>query len=469
MPIKNHHRGETHQRNFRRASLKSQTGAALLTFVLIIIIGSSYVLVTKLNTNLALTQQSKETGIALSAAKNALIGYAITYPDLVNVDAGPGYLPCPDIDNDGDAEGSCALAGPKNFTTGRFPFETLELPELQDASGQRLWYALSENFRFGANKIIPLNSESPSSAELSVDGVSDIVAVVIAPGAPVDGQTRDINETVMVNEIVNYLEGDNHNLDASYISTLGDSGRKDGEYDANDNYTFNDRVVFITRQELMEAVEKRVLGEVKQFLTKYFNMYGAYPWLQPFADPKTVSKRLVGAHDGADDQLTSLTDASFIEDFDNGNNPLGDVSLTIPDAGSAGNIRLTNIDYYLLETAGEIPNWFLTNKWHQLIYVAYNGGDSPDGGVGCVPVSSDALTTNPCLVLTGGGSPNDNKRILIISAGEPLEEDLNQDRTTGDIRDYYELENKDAGDDNFETGSITTKFNDQMRVIDTLP
>ena len=84
MPIKNHHRRKTHQRNFRRPSLKSQTGAALLAFVLIIIIGSSYFLVTKLNVNLALTQQSEETGIALSTAKDALIGYAVTYPDKVN-------------------------------------------------------------------------------------------------------------------------------------------------------------------------------------------------------------------------------------------------------------------------------------------------------------------------------------------------------------------------------------------------
>ncbi|MFT5426042.1 MAG: type II secretory pathway pseudopilin PulG [Gammaproteobacteria bacterium] len=271
----------------RLSSLKSQTGAALLTFVLIIIIGASYMLVTKLNTNLALTQQSKETGIALSAAKNALIGYAVSYPDKVNAASGPGYLPCPDKDNDGDAEGSCVLGGTNN-TVGRFPFERLEMAELRDGSGQRLWYAISDNFKNNP-KTTPLNSDSTGA--LFINGTSDIVAVIIAPGAPVDGQTRDITEIVIANEIVNYLEGDNNNLDTSYITTLGDSNRKDGEYDANDNYTFNDRVVFITRQELMQAVEKRVLGEVKQALLNYQTSYGAFPWLSPFSDPSASAFR----------------------------------------------------------------------------------------------------------------------------------------------------------------------------------
>ncbi len=120
MAIKNHHHG-----NHCYTLPKAQTGAALLALMLIVIIGSSYFLIAKLNINLALTQQYEETGIALSAAKNALIGYAISYPDRVNPGDGPGYLPCPDIDNDGDAEGSCALAGPINFIFVLFHFVIL--------------------------------------------------------------------------------------------------------------------------------------------------------------------------------------------------------------------------------------------------------------------------------------------------------------------------------------------------------
>jgi len=168
-------------KNYHPISLRAQTGAALLLLVLILIIGSSYFLATKLNTNLAKTQQHEETGIALSAAKNALIGYAVSYPDKVNPNSGPGYLPCPDLDNDGDAEGSCALAGPTNRTTGRLPFETLELSELRDGSGAKLWYALSDNYRNFAG-FTPLNSDT--AGELTVNGRDDIIARLLSSGEP---------------------------------------------------------------------------------------------------------------------------------------------------------------------------------------------------------------------------------------------------------------------------------------------
>ena len=308
--IADNHRGKHYS-----ASKKAQSGAALLVLMLILIVGSSFFLATKLNTNLALTQQDKETGIALSTAKAALIGYAVTYPDndTDGVINGPGYLPCPDINNDGNAAVDCLNAA--NSTIGRFPYETLRTGELRDNNGQRLWYALSENFSDdldesdGDSKTIPLNSETPSSAELSINGVVDIVAVIIAPGAPVNGQNRDPDDNNIATEISNYLEGSNKDLGTSFVTTLGDFKRRNGEYDADENYTFNDRMIIITRQELMAVVEKRVLGEVAQRFRDYQidpdndDVSGvdpecgvdpcdnAFPWLSPFATPSTSSFR----------------------------------------------------------------------------------------------------------------------------------------------------------------------------------
>jgi len=291
MAINNHHHG-----NHRCTFPKAQTGAVLLAITLLIIIASSYYLARKLNTNLAKTQHSQETGIALNAARNALIGYAITFPDHDDsgVVDGPGYLPCPDLNNNGSSASNCSVAG--NTTIGRLPNQTLRLEELRDTSGQRLWYALSENFRFGNDKTIPLNSESPSSAELSVNGTADIVAIIFAPGEPFDNQDR----VAAVNDVTNYLEDDNSDLDTSFVTTA--------------NGDFNDRLVVITRQELMKAVEKRVLGEAGQFLTNYSNTHGAYPWLAPFADPKASKFALSGEHDGGNGAAT-LTDSSrdFVE------------------------------------------------------------------------------------------------------------------------------------------------------------
>jgi hypothetical protein len=285
---------------FHSVPLKKQTGAALLALMLIIIISSSFYLLTKLNTNLAKTQRDEETGIALRSAKDALIGYAVSYPDrdTAGVIDGPGYLPCPDIDNNG-----LAGAGPSgspcsfpNTTIGRFPYKTLETEELRDGGGQRLWYALSENFKERNIKTIPLNSESPSQAELSVNGIDDIVAVIFAPGKPFDIQDRAAD----ANDVTNYLEDDNSDLDTSFVTSA--------------NVNFNDRLIVITRQELMSAVEKRVLGETSQFLTTYFNTHGAYPWLTPFADPKSSKAPLRGEHDGGDSSAI-LIDSSrdFLE------------------------------------------------------------------------------------------------------------------------------------------------------------
>lgn len=103
------------------------------------------------------------------------------------------------------------------------------------------------------------------------------MAVIIAPGEPVDGQVRDPNEIDITVEIDNYLEDDNNDLDVNYVTSA--------------NVEFNDRLAVITRQDLMEAVEKRVLGEVKQTLSSYQSNYGAYPWLSTFADSSSSAFR----------------------------------------------------------------------------------------------------------------------------------------------------------------------------------
>ena len=290
--IRNHY-----QVNHRRASSKAQTGAVLLIFLLILITGASYSLLNQLNAATKLHTRQQETNRALSEAKQALIGYAITYPDKVNSNAGPGYLPCPDLDNDGDAEGGCALAGPINWTIGRFPNETLNVQELKDASGQRLWYVLSDNFRNFAG-FEPLNSDTPGQLciDVNFDGdcdvvadgdIDDIVAIIIAPGAPVDGQNRDPNETDIANEISNYLEADNKNFDTVFV-TYDDDGDNDGDLLDED---FNDILILITRQELVRSMEKRALVDVSNSLERFRNSFGvgneAYPWLAPFSDPST--------------------------------------------------------------------------------------------------------------------------------------------------------------------------------------
>jgi len=95
-------------------------------------------------TRLAQTEQ------ALSAAKQALIAYAagvqVSATACLKKDSNGncarlGDLPCPDLNNDGWADGPC-----NGKLIGRLPWKTLGLPDLRDGDGERLWYAVSAKF-----------------------------------------------------------------------------------------------------------------------------------------------------------------------------------------------------------------------------------------------------------------------------------------------------------------------------------
>ena len=126
--------------------------------------------------------------------------------------------------------------------------------------------------------------------------------------------------------------------------------------------------------------------------------------------------------------------------------------LTVLPGGAPGSIRTSGMDYFLSESPGELPAWFLKNKWHHLLYIAYSNGFAPAGGSHCTAGSD-------CLVIQGHA---DDTEALVVSAGMAL---AAQDRSTGSITDYYEGENATlSGDDIFTRAGIDATFNDQLAV-----
>ncbi len=294
---------------------KSQQGAALIAFVLLMIVGSSFLLISKLNAKVRDREDIEKTYESLKRAKEALIGYAVSYPEISVIPPrpGPGYLPCPDRDAPGTAGsglmgvnafppngGTCSFGG--GTSIGRLPYLTIGMPDPFDGSGEVLWYALANDFRHNPINALGtnpngLNSDAPFLFPLTIDAnPNPIVAVIIAPGAALDTplnnpggrQARDVSNTL----VRNYLEGVNWDITPDFESSnvLANSSN------------FNDRVIAITRQELMAAVEQRVLGEVAEAVENYRNSefsvapspvpapgLRAYPWLSPFADPFLVS------------------------------------------------------------------------------------------------------------------------------------------------------------------------------------
>ena len=189
----------------------------------------------------------------------------------------PGSLPCPDVDNDGLSLGP----GPEwtgsacTSYIGRVPWQTLDLPDLRDADGERFWYALSPAFR-DSSAGGPLSSDTPGSLTVAgTPSATDVVAIIIAPGAPLPGQTRDPANTTISSELPQYLEGDNSNADSTYQA-------------GPESSTFNDRLLVITRDMLMPPVEQRVARQTRRCLENFAaSAGGRYPFAARMSDVGT--------------------------------------------------------------------------------------------------------------------------------------------------------------------------------------
>ena len=273
----------------------SQRGAALIALVLALVLGSGLVTIGWLEAAARSAHAARRTEAALAAARDALIGYAVSYPDQHSGRHGPGYLPCPDTSGNGSPNTPC-----RRKSLGRLPWRRLGLHDPRDGTGERLWYALADNFRANGHKHRPLNSET--AAELVLDGRTGVAAVIAAPGRPLPFQDRARDRF----DPAQYLEGGNEVPgDAAYTTRGSTSVPLLPTGAAHDR--FNDRVVAISRDDLMAAAGRRVLAEVRVLLREYRNTYSNMPWLVPWdraaegvlAVPGTISGRLPLAPAGA--------------------------------------------------------------------------------------------------------------------------------------------------------------------------
>jgi hypothetical protein len=268
----------------RRRPPGRERGFALILILSLVVLLSSYLLVNALNRSSSQLSNAREerTQGALLKAKSALIAYAASEQWQAYKGQStnqPGALPCPDQDDDGDAD--CIGPGITNSVSliGRLPWKTLGTDDLRDASGERLWYAVSRNYR-KLSGVTVVNSDA--QGQLGVIGTttaSNVVAIVVAPGQVVQGQDR----TAGHNSPASYLEGFNANDNINYVFTTN----------AIPSDALNDRLVAITQADLMAAVEPvvsaRIERDVKPYLLSYFNQWGAFPFPARFDNPNPGS------------------------------------------------------------------------------------------------------------------------------------------------------------------------------------
>ncbi len=248
---------------------KRQSGIALVLLLVVLIMAGAFAFYRSAGIGSGRAQQDAKLATTLARAKEALIARAVTDANR------PGSLPCPDLitnnvglsnfPNDGKADMFTLTQCPSYV--GWLPWVTLDLPELTDDTGTRLWYALAPELR-DDDSAQPINSDT--ALTLRLDGAADIAALIIAPRAALGSQARPSNN------MADYLDGENGNGDdRTYVS-------------GPQAPAFNDMAVAITRQELMAAVEKRIASEVKACLEQHAasaaNTEHTYPWPAPLSN-----------------------------------------------------------------------------------------------------------------------------------------------------------------------------------------
>jgi hypothetical protein len=126
---------------------------------------------------------------ALAQAREALVAYAAGRP--ISSWVGPGYLPCPDLDDDGWAESTCGSQSGdsgQESRLGRLPWKTLGLPDLRDGYGERLWYAVSSKHKGLLNC-----AASRACLDMTPDSAIGTISVRDPSGALIhDGTSTDL-------------------------------------------------------------------------------------------------------------------------------------------------------------------------------------------------------------------------------------------------------------------------------------
>ena len=335
-----------------RRGRRGQRGAVLLTALAVTLLTGTSVLLARLEGAAApRAREAAATAHALAQARQALIGWSVG-AGLAGggMEHAPGVLPFPDRNTDKngyDGKADCVTSGLSDrHLIGRLAWAGDASPcparalgvELRDGSGEPLWYAVSRNLvshRGGSASDPPINPglldgppaypwlrliDADGGVVRGSDGEPlEIAAVIIAPGPPLAGQVR----TGAAPDAVQYLDNatvdgvtyDNADSDGCRDAVAGASAHTDcpglaGEEfilypDSRDTGTatdsFNDRIAYVTAEELLRAAEARALGAMALVLERYRASHGAYPWMAPYTtDPDADPRAAVLYHATAD-------------------------------------------------------------------------------------------------------------------------------------------------------------------------
>lgn len=462
----------------------TQRGQVLLVMLVIVVIGVGALFYNFFSPASSTIARDKITADALAQAKAALIGYAAGVSDLAGGER-PGDLPCPDTNDSGSKGSSCGNpAGTTGQASriGRLPWKSLGLSDLRDGDGERLWYAVSNNFKYNNRTACAapgdagcLNSDArgtitvrDTAGTVIYDGSnpdaftpSGVIAVIFAPGAVLQRQgtgtlqdrgctggsctaagvcnSNPLTNTPKCNP-VNYLDvltGVEDNAD--FADGSNSNGFINGVIrDARGNAIVNDRLLVITYQDLMPVLQRRVAKEVLNCLGAYASANnGRYPWAAGLTDLTYQDKQNTRFGRIPDGSPTNLLNATV--------NTAPSMADRWPTSGTECN---------MIRFAG----W---NNWKEMVFYgvadAYKPtpGLSPGGPCGnCLTVNPPSATADKRVVVVVAG-----KRLSGVNGGQPRSSTPNK----SDPSNYVEGQNDGGATQNVYTQQPTTaSFNDLL-------
>jgi type II secretory pathway pseudopilin PulG len=447
-----------------------QRGVALIVAVLLLALTGVTGLIALARGSDDRTERDKRTAEALSQAKAALIGYAAGRA--LSANNRFGDLPCPDTDNDGTAI-VAATGLPENCAAqharlGRLPWKSLGIADLRDGDGERLWYAVSVNFKNNPRTSCTqptdsgcLNSDSrgtitirdTAGALIHHGGNPDphipsgVIAVVIAPGAVIKRQgsaTVQDRSTAGINDPRNYLDTALGEDNADFIDGADANGFIAGPVvDTKGTLLVNDRIAVITYEDVLPALEKRVAREVSGCLERYAAVNGGR---YPFATDIGVSAFAIAGSfiDAAGARFGRIPDEPF--------------TRTRGDSGELMSVTWPSTPC----TLGGTPAWWTNWKLHTFYALA-------EAYMPVSPLTPPSCGVHPCLVITRPGSEAlyANVRYAVLVAGRRLASvNFGQPRANvadrANVANYLERRNASPLVNLFEIDAPAITFNDTV-------
>lgn len=318
-----------------------QQGITVIMLLFIVGLAAAAYLMHALSPTMVRIEQQKKSGAILSEARAVLIGYALSrvnagtrpgdfpYPDrlLTPAESPPAGGP-PNYDGSTD---SCVITGSGATTKwtclGRLPWKDIGLaiqnPSENDPVGIMPWYAVSANLLDICLKefnpgILNYPNPDPNTnyypavcPGTPVTGIlphpwitvrdklgnvisNRVAAVILIPGVPVGSQTRPVSPNL--GGAAQYLDTvtvtNSAQCTATHVAGTYSNADSDNDFIMADDmagipltdpcyqqpYQFNDKLIYITIDELMSEIVKRAAGEGRSLINNYYAKNAHFPY-----------------------------------------------------------------------------------------------------------------------------------------------------------------------------------------------